>query len=487
MQQNLAGKRFFEPKMPTTGLPSLVVPPPADNQSTGVSLLARSAGLRGSLGHLGGQHSGPRRRDQCRHVNRCWSRGGIKRLVAGALLIIIGTSPAAAQHPDGQTLAAEPASAISPQLAAKLKAPFHSAISAKPLRETLTQIATIAEINYWLDRRVDPSLAANVPGGSQSVYQAIAHAAESLELRAAAVGNVVLIGRPEWVSTLAGAILGLPAELRQNTDWPPVRWPPATTPDEALQIAMAGAGADTPPLPHDLWPAVTWRGVSPQLAALLITAQFDRMPTEPRQNLSLPGRRQAESGQEDPAAAPKSVLFSRDPSFVPAAAGEPQPSQPPRPSVELQPLQAPSSLTLVYPNGPHAPQLRQAALAADPASRFRAGRSGGPLELTGSPAAHLAAIAAYVSQPSAAAAVELDATRFSLRLRDAPAKDVFAQLAATAGRQLQIAPAAAAACQQRVTLEGMNVTLAELTGRIAKEIGVQSTWTEETLLIEPVR
>ena len=185
--------------------------------------------------------------------------------------------------------------------------------------------------------------------------------------------------------------------------------------------------------------------------------------------------------------APTSVLFSRDPLFVPPAADEPLRSQPPRPTIELQPLQAPSSLTLIYPNGPHVPQLRQAAQAADPASRFRAGRSGGPLELTGSPAAHLAAIAAYVSQPSAAAAVELDATRFSLRLRDAPAKDVFAQLAATAGRQLQIAPAAAAACQQRVTLEGTQVTLAELTERIAKEIGVQPTWTAETLLIEPAR
>jgi len=407
------------------------------------------------------------------------------RLVFGALLVIIGTSPAAAQHPDGQTLAAEPAFAVSPELAAKLKAPFRSAITAKPLRETLSQIAAVAEINYWLDRRVDPSLAVNVPAGSNSVYQAIARAAESLELQTAAVGNVVIIGRPEWVTPLAGAILALPAE-RRGSGWPPIHWPAATTPDEALRIAMAGA--DTPPLPHDLWPAVTWRGVAPPLAGLLITAQFDQMPAEPRRSLELQqGNHQAEAGQEDPGMAPQSVLFSRDPLFVRPAADEPLRSQPPRPTIELQPLQAPSSLTLIYPNGPHVPQLRQAAQAADPASRFRAGRSGGPLELAGSPAAHLAAIAAYVSQPSAAAAVQLDATRFSLRLRDAPAKDVFAQLAATAGRQLQIAPAAAAACQQRVTLEGTQVTLAELTQRIAKEIGVQPTWTAETLLIEPAR
>ena len=52
---------------------------------------------------------------------------------------------------------------------------------------------------------------------------------------------------------------------------------------------------------------------------------------------------------------------------------------------------------------------------------------------------------------------------------------------------MYIAPAAAAACQQRVTLEGMNVTIAELTERIASEIGVQPSWTQESLRIEPVR
>ena len=41
---------------------------------------------------------------------------------------------------------------------------------------------------------------------------------------------------------------------------------------------------------------------------------------------------------------------------------EPLRSQPPRPTIELQPLQAPSSLTLNYPNGPHVPQLRQASI-----------------------------------------------------------------------------------------------------------------------------
>src|SRR5690606_8338173 len=123
-------------------------------------------------------------------------------------------------------------------------------VTAKPLRDTLTQIATVAEINLWLDRRVDPSQAVNIPAGSQSVYQAIARAAEPLGLQAAAAGNVVLLGRPEWVSELAGAILALPAELRQDADWPPISWPPATTPDQAVKMAIAGHGADTLSLPH---------------------------------------------------------------------------------------------------------------------------------------------------------------------------------------------------------------------------------------------
>src|SRR5690606_3877003 len=112
-----------------------------------------------------------------------------------------------------------------------------------------------------------------------------ARAAEPLGLQAAAAGNVVLLGRPAWVSELAGAILALPAEFRQDADWPPISWPPATTPDHAVKIALAGDGADTLSLPHDLWPAVTWRGVSPQLAVLLITAQFDQMPSEPQRIL----------------------------------------------------------------------------------------------------------------------------------------------------------------------------------------------------------
>ncbi len=489
--------------MLTTEPTSLLVPPPADKQSTGVSQSVQPEGRSGSPGHLGKYHLGRRQshRQQGRCVGRNQSLGGAALLAAVALFVIIGAAHAAAQHPGGQMPSAAPAPAVSPQLAAKLKAPFHLAVTAKPLRDTLTQIAEVAEINFWLDRRVDPSLTVNIPAGSQSVYQAIARAAESLGLQAAAAGNVVLLGRPEWIRALAGAIFALPAELRQDTDWPPINWPPATTPDQAVKIAIAGDGADTLSLPHDLWPAVTWRGVSPQLAVLLITAQFDRMPVEPQRIFELQmDSHEKEPGQEDPAEVSRRLLFSRDPAFSPPAdadaAPQPRPLQPrplqPRPlrsrTVELQPLQAPSSLTLVYPNGPHVPQLRQAALAADPASRFRAGRSGGPLELTGSPLAHIAATTAYVSHANAAAsAVELDGTRFSLRLRDAPAQDVFVQLAGTAGRQLQIAPDAAAACQQRVTLEGVNVTLAELTERVAREISVQPTWTEETLLIELAR
>lgn len=475
--------------MRTSEPTSLVVPPPADKKPTGVSRVAQPAGNRHFSGHLGRVWRGGSLGQQPPGTPGHW-QGSLGRaadvLLAVALFVIIGMPGAAAQHPNGQGAASGPAAAVAPALVAKLTAPFHSAITAKPLRETLTQIATIAELNLWLDRRVNPSLPVNLPGGSQSVYQALARGAESLDLRVAVVGNVVLVGRPEWVHTLAGAVLALPAELREDDAWPPISWPDATTPDEALQLAASSGERDTRLLPHDLWPAVNWRGVSPQLAVLLITAQFDLMPADPQPHLwSSWDSHQIERGQENPAAGPRGVLFSREPSFVSPGASDAQPTRRPRRSFEWQPLQAPSSLTLVYPNGPYVPQLKQAVQAADSSSRFRTGRSGGPLELTGSPGAHLAAIAVYVSQVSVAPAVELDSTRFSLRLRDAPAEDVFAQLAATARRQLQIAPAAAAACRQRVTLEGVNVTLAELTARIAKQIGVQPTWTEQTLLIEP--
>ncbi len=364
-----------------------------------------------------------------------------RNFVAALLMVVATVAQAAAQSPLARPEPRPGIAPVSSPLAARLTAPFSSAVVSKPLRESLTQIASISQVNLWIDRRVDPSLAVTIPAGPKSVFQAIADAAQSVGLDAVAAGNVVLVGRPDWVTTLAGAIFALPDEASQATAATTIQWPELTTPNQAINIVAGSDGPDTLALPHDLWPAVSWTDVSPQLAMLLITAQFDLMPIDP-------------------------IRSSRG----------------------VKPLRAPETLVIAYPNGPHVPQMRQSALTADPQSRFRVGRPGAPLELTGSPAAHAAAAAAYFSHASSKVnqPPDLDSTRFSLRLRDAPARDVFAQLAATAGRQLEITQAAAQACDGRVTFEGRDVTLRELVQRVASELGVTATWTPAALHVDQV-
>jgi hypothetical protein len=374
--------------------------------------------------------------------------------------------------------AATPATAISPELAAKLLSPFGSAVVSKPLRESLNQIAAIGQVNLWIDRRVDPSLAVTIPAGPKTVFQAMEHAARSVGLQAAAAGNVVIVGRPEWVTTLGGAILDLPSASSQVYETEQIQWLDLTTPSRALYFSGVAGGPDTLALPHDLWPAVSWTGISPNLAALLIASQFDLMPVDADDIKPIP---------PSPIA-----LFQPQATADLGSADLREPLDKPDPSprkLVLRPLQAPETLALAYPNGPHVPQLRASALAADAQSRFRTGRPGAPLELTASPAAHAAAAAAYLThaRPSATQAPDLDGTRFSLRLRDAPAADVFAQLAGTAGRQLQISDEAAEACRNRVTLEGHEVTLRELTQRIADAVGVTAAWSAESLRIDRPR
>lgn len=413
MQQNLMGKRFFDSLRRPSLPPSLVIPPAAS------------------------------KRPLCQPLPVTPLAAGLVVLLGGVLGSLV-SSPALAQPRSGGSPAAETPWAVAPEPAAKLRSPLSSAVTAKPLRPALVEIAAVAKLNLWIDRRVDPHQVVTVAAGPKSVFDTLDQAAQSVGLQAVPAGNVVLVGRPAWAQTLAGAIHALPPAAREPATLATIRWPALTTPTEALAIALAGDLPDTLTLPHDLWPEVAWDGVSGPLAALLISAQFDLMPREP--------------------------LHAATP--VPAT---------------LVPLAAPAAVTCAYPDGPFLAELRAAARAADPACRFRPSGRGGPLLLTGSAQAHAAATAAALRHHGgdAPASVDVDATRFSLRLRDAPAQDVFAQLAATAGRQLAISPAASEAARQRVTLEGRDITLHELTQQVAAAVGLHATWTAEALQIEP--
>lgn len=425
MQQNLMGKRFFDSQRRPSLPPSLVIPPaaskrPRRQRRAASPLAAGSMVLLSKVVLLG------------------------KVILLGSVLGSLACSPALAQPRRSGSLAAAAPLAVAPELAAKLRSPLSSAVTAKPLRPALVEIAAVAKVNLWIDHRVDPHQVVTVAAGPKSVFETLDQAAESVGLQAIAAANVVLVGRPAWAQTLAGAIHALPPAAREPAELTTTRWPELTTPTEALAIALASDIPDTLTLPHDLWPEVAWDGVSAPLAALLIGAQFDRMPSEPL-HAATPAR------------------------------------------ATLVPLAAPAAVTCAYPEGPFLAELRAAARAADPACRFRPSGRGGPLLLTGSAQAHAAATTAALRHQGgdAPATADVDATRFSLRLRDARAQDVFAQLAATAGRQLAIAPAASEAALQRVTLEGRDVTLRELTQQVAAAVGLHATWTAAALQIEP--
>jgi len=370
--------------------------------------------------------------------------------------------------------------AVAPGLAAKLTAPYQAAVDGKPLRELLRQIAGAADFNLWIDRHVDPDQIVSVAGGQKTVFASLVEAARAGGADVVAVGNVVLIGQRERIELLAGAILALPREgltgsiqaEKKAAGQSEIRWPGATTPTEALRIASRQTAVK---LPHDHWPEVVWRDISPQVATLLVTSQFDLMPladgsvagdTGPRKTL---GQTRAER---------------------PAAAFPNQPDRPESAPVQLVRLASPPVLTLRYPGGAHMDAIRSAATAADPRAalsqpRDRSNAAAGTLELAGSPAAHVAAIAAMLNhtQPRVAAGVDIDNVRFTLNLRGAPAQDVLVQLATAAGRKLKIAEQAVPLMRRTITFDLQDHSLTQLVQAVTDQIGADAHWSPETLTI----
>ncbi len=355
-------------------------------------------------------------------------------LTAMLAVCVVATATAQPARRDGPL-----PSPVDGKLVAKLQSPYRVAVAGKPLRELLQNIADAGDFNLCFDRRLAPDQPVAISADAKTVFQAISEAAAAADAEWVAIDRVVIVGRPAWVQTVAGAILSLPGG---QTDTPATRrveqiaWPRAATANQAFAAVLESLGDRPDPeslrLPHDLWPATRWRGLSPRLAALLVTAQFDRMPS--------------------PSATAK--LSSR------------------------VPLKSPSSLAVLYPSGRHSGDLKRAALAADPGMWIKGSRVPGTLLLTGSPAAHTAAIRAMIAKtdPAADNVVDLDSVRFTLQLRSTPAANVFEQLAMAGGRTLAIDEAAVRACQKRVSLEVHDLSLRELATRIAEEVGVVTDW-----------
>lgn len=393
---------------------------------------------------------------------------------------------------------------VLPRVAARLSAPLRTSIEGRPVRELLTQLAELAEVNLWIDRRLDPDRLVSLDREPRTLFGAIAAIAEAAGAEAVVVNDLVLVGPPETVHSLLGLLLS--ARDPTPLDSPPITlgWPEASTPEEALRH-VGGDSAVGESFPHDLWPAVRWQGISVPLATLLVTAQFDRMPadwqvagssaTRPGEVIggrTKPRRPAAVATIEEPAVAavdaPEAANLPAD--FAPLDdpsedAESDRPSQPFRWSPRLVPLNSPASLVVSHPSGPHANDLRRAVTAADPKAWVKPSPASRRLEVGGSPAAQAAAIRQTLTRlaPQAAGKVDLDKVRFTLNLRGIPAGSVFAQLAMTADHVLMIEADAQTACQTLVMLDANDRTLRELAKLVADQVGVRAEWSDGQLRI----
>lgn len=343
---------------------------------------------------------------------------------------VICASRAWAQKPQGRPQAEKVSSAVDLGLASKLTGNFRSAIADKPLRDALVSIAEAAQINLWLDRRVDPTVPSSSDPAAATVYQTLASVAKSAELTILPVQNVVLVGRAQWVEKTAGVVRSIETTGPRSN----FAWPDLTTPSQAVEIVRGELVTTQPALPHDLWPRQSFAQLSPQVADVLITSQFDLMPS--------------------------------DDAFK-----------------TLAPLTAPPRLSALYPAGKHAAALRAEVAKIDRTSSLREVNS--QLMLTGSPAAHRAATDAWLRAAGAETInpIDLDKLRFSLRLENAVAEQVLTQLATTAGRTLVIDPQVAEACKKPVTLAIEDETMRTLTDKISVSLGIQVRWTDTQLLV----
>jgi hypothetical protein len=413
------------------------------------------------------------------------------RLFCAALAIAAAPLPArwdqVAAQPPRRPVASAPQTppnnaAVTPALAAKLTASYQAAIDGKPLRELLRQIAGAADFNLWIDRHIDPDQLVSLSGGQKTVFVSLVEASQAAGADVVAVGNIVLIGQRERIGQLAGAIMALPREglagptpaEKKTAGRTEIRWPEATTPTEALRIASPQTAGE---LPHDHWPAVAWRDLSPQIATLLVTSQFDLMP---------PGE-----GSVAGDAGPRKTLGQTRAERPEGATADPQhsPQSAPLPFVRLA---APPLLTLRYPGGTYVSAIRMAATNADPHATLVEPRgatqpAAGLIELSGSPAAHVAAIAAMLThaEPRVAATVDIDNVRFTLNLRGAPAQDVLVQLAAAAGRKLQVTEQATTVMRRTITFDVQDQSLRQLVKTVTEQIGASAQWSADTLTIAP--
>ncbi|MDG2220295.1 MAG: hypothetical protein P8L85_02885 [Rubripirellula sp.] len=306
-----------------------------------------------------------------------------------------------------------------------------SIVDGQPFREGLHRIADEAKVNIWLDRRVDPSRVIRVGPVGPTVFGALETLAASHDCVITPIDNVLLVGRAAWVDQTLSNLLAITPS--KNPPATTINWDDLTTPQEALQKVTRST--NTPNLPHDLWPAVMLRAVTPEVSITLILAQFDAKPQF--------GKTQGLPFQ-----------ITRSPK--------------------------PTTASRSYFPGGRPTELRNIVAKLDPKHKTKL--IGNQLRILTSPTVHRQLVSQLLraQQP---AGPDPDRDTFTVRKMSTSAANAFQQLAASAGKKCVIDPAAENACQQQVTVEGQDITLKTLVSRIAQQAGVQVTWQNDSILI----
>lgn len=319
--------------------------------------------------------------------------------------------------------------ALTPELLSRLTSEFRSSTDQTPLRETLESITAAAQINYWLDRRIDPTQAVSLGTQTSTPYEAIQKAASEAGLSVGAVDNIVVVGRSEWVQSLVAVILSTPPSSKVQR----ISWPEPSTPQAALAQAVPDSDVT---LPHDLWGATQWNQLEQRIAAGLICAQFDRMLAEK--------------------------------------------------SAQLKPIVAPERVLAIYPTSQQS-LIQQSLTQSDPQSKFKVDKAS--WRAYARPAAHMAAVDAWIAQvakakPRNAKPMDIDRIKFPLlKVENVPAEQLLAQLAARCNRQATFSDEAKARCAKLITLELTDQSMRSVCDTLAASTRVVIEWTDQNMNI----
>lgn len=313
-----------------------------------------------------------------------------------------------------------------------LASPMNSLVDGKSFRGAIQGIADQTQLNICIDRRVDPTAPVDVGPVGPSVYAAIAKIAASRDCVVMPVAGVLLVGREEWVDATTDTLLALPT-TRVRGAAAEVRWEDLTSASDALQQAAGTKVGLDKPIPYDLWPRTNWKPVSRAVAVSLVLAQFDLK-------------------------AQSTTSFER---------------------LELIPAtRKPSSMRRYAKEMEEA--VRRAMISVDPKSRVRS--SAQWCIATGTAKAHRNAVERILAEAKPDLPDPNQET-FTVKRVETNAFNVLNQLAQTAGRNCVIDDNARKACETIVVLEGTDQTLSQLAKMIARQAGLVTTWTPESLQV----